>query len=160
MEINQLLNLYKDAAGMWHEDRFRPLITALANLILNLIMVQKAGLYGIILSTVLSTLIIGMPWLIHNIFNVIFPKIYLIQFMRELVKYIMTSIIICCITFFVNAGINLSPVLTLVVRGMICCILSNLLLWCAFHKDTQFGECVALLDNMTKGKLGLKRILK
>ena len=28
-EINQLLNLYKDAAGIWHEDRFRPLVTAL-----------------------------------------------------------------------------------------------------------------------------------
>ena len=26
-EINQLLNTYKDAAGMWHEDRWRPLIT-------------------------------------------------------------------------------------------------------------------------------------
>ena len=24
-QINSLLNLYKDAAGIWHEDRFRPL---------------------------------------------------------------------------------------------------------------------------------------
>ncbi len=25
-QINNLLNLYKDAAGMWHEDRWRPLL--------------------------------------------------------------------------------------------------------------------------------------
>uniref|UniRef100_UPI00280ACE13 lipopolysaccharide biosynthesis protein n=1 Tax=uncultured Thomasclavelia sp. TaxID=3025759 RepID=UPI00280ACE13 len=53
-EINALLNLYKDAAGIWHTDRFRPLITALANLIMNLIMVKFWGIYGVILSTVLS----------------------------------------------------------------------------------------------------------
>src|SRR5699024_10553378 len=41
--VNQLFIVYKDAAGMWHEDRFRPLATALTNLILNLILVQIIG---------------------------------------------------------------------------------------------------------------------
>lgn len=68
-EINQLLNMYKDAAGIWHEDRFRPLITALSNLVMNLIMVQFIGIYGVMLSTVLSTLFVGMPWLLHNFFT-------------------------------------------------------------------------------------------
>ena len=67
-EINQLLNLYKDAAGIWHEDRFRPLVTAAANLIMNLIMVQFWDIYGVLLSTVLSMCFIGMPWLLHNLF--------------------------------------------------------------------------------------------
>ena len=31
-EVNRLLNMYKDAGGIWHEDRFRPLVTALCNL--------------------------------------------------------------------------------------------------------------------------------
>ncbi len=62
-EVNQLFTTYKDAAGMWHEDRFRPLVTALANLIMNLLMVQFWGIYGVIISTVISTLFIGMPWL-------------------------------------------------------------------------------------------------
>ena len=53
-EINQLLNLYKDAGGIWHEDRFRPLVTAIANVSMNLIMVQFWGIYGVLLSTVLS----------------------------------------------------------------------------------------------------------
>lgn len=72
--INQLLNSYKDAAGMWHEDRYRPLVTAIVNLTLNLILVQFIGLYGIILSTVLSMLFVGMPWLVQNLFSVIFEK--------------------------------------------------------------------------------------
>ena len=53
VEINTLLNNYKDAAGIWHEDRFRPLVTAGVNLALNLIMVQFWGVYGVLLSTVM-----------------------------------------------------------------------------------------------------------
>ena len=30
------------------------------------------GLYGVILSTVVATLIVGMPWLIHNLFTTLF----------------------------------------------------------------------------------------
>ena len=33
---------------MWHEDKFRPLVTALTNLALNIIMVQFWGLYGVV----------------------------------------------------------------------------------------------------------------
>ena len=52
-EINQLLNTYKDAAGIWHEDRFRPLVTAAVNLGMNLALVQVCGIYGVLLSTAL-----------------------------------------------------------------------------------------------------------
>ena len=37
--INTLINMYKDAAGMWHEDKWRPLVVSLTNLGLNLLLV-------------------------------------------------------------------------------------------------------------------------
>ena len=55
-QFNALFYLYKDASGMWHEDRLRPLIAALTNLVLNLILVKFIGIYGILLSTVLTIL--------------------------------------------------------------------------------------------------------
>lgn len=71
-EFNQLFNAYKDAAGIWHRDRFRTLTTAGVNLVLNLLLVKPMGLYGVILSTVVATVIVGMPWLIHNLFTTLF----------------------------------------------------------------------------------------
>ena len=59
-EINKLFNTYKDASGIWHEDRFRPLVVALTNLCLNLLMVNFWGIYGILLSTVFATLFVGI----------------------------------------------------------------------------------------------------
>ena len=39
-ETTRLLNVFKNAGGIWHEDRFRPLISAIVNLVLNLISVN------------------------------------------------------------------------------------------------------------------------
>lgn len=86
-QLNSLFNTYKDASGMWHEDRFRPLVAALTNLALNLILVQFIGLYGILISTVLAIVCVGMPWLLHNLFTVIFEKKYLVGYLKNLLYY-------------------------------------------------------------------------
>ena len=59
LELAMLWASIKDAAGLWHSDRFRPLVGASVNLILNIVLVQYCGLYGIILSTVLSYIFIS-----------------------------------------------------------------------------------------------------
>lgn len=51
--MQQVNGMYKDAAGVWHQDRFRPLIAAMANLFLNIILVQFWGIYAILLSTIM-----------------------------------------------------------------------------------------------------------
>ena len=68
-EIASMMIQYKDAAGIWHEDRFRPLVTAFSNLVMNLITVQFIGIVGVLISTVISFAVIGIPWLIKNIFT-------------------------------------------------------------------------------------------
>lgn len=73
-ESATVLITYKDAAGIWHNDRFRPLIVSIVNLGLNILMVKYIGIYGIILSTIISFLIIGIPWLIDNTFTFIFQR--------------------------------------------------------------------------------------
>lgn len=146
--INQVLIVYKDAAGMWHEDRFRPLITALANLIMNLIMVQFIGLYGILLSTVLSTLIIGMPWVIHNIFRVVF-KSGMRSYVWLLLKLTFLTAVVSVATYLVCLVINVdSNVVAIVVRLAICCVIPNIIFCLVFGKTQVFKESIMLIDKI------------
>lgn len=94
-----LLNVYKDAAGLWHEDRFRPLATSLANLALNLVLVQFWGVYGVLLSTVISMLIVGMPWLFFNMFTVFFDKNLAKPYLRQIFYYVIISFVACSISY-------------------------------------------------------------
>lgn len=159
-EINQLLNTYKDAAGIWHEDRFRPLVTALANLTMNLIMVQFWGIYGVLLSTVLSMLFVGMPWLLHNLFTVLFNRSQMMGYVYTLFKYAFVVLISCIACYALSALVNFSALVNLVYRAVICCILPNLLYFLIYRKTDEFARCVELIDKMTKNKFKLSRLVK
>lgn len=152
-QLNSLFNTYKDASGMWHEDRFRPLTAALTNLVLNLILVQFIGIYGILISTVLAILCVGMPWLLHNLFTVIFEKKYLLNYLRKLLYYCIIIFASCVITYCVCSKINYGAFMTFFIRGIICVTVPNLIYLIAFRKRIEFTESLVLVDKMTKGKL-------
>lgn len=151
--INSLLNLYKDAAGIWHEDRFRPLVTALANLGMNLIMVQFWGLYGIILSTIISMLFVGMPWLMKNLFTVIFhnnPTKYIIK----MIVYIFVAIadVAICVGIL-NVLTFDSLISTMIVRLVVCAIIPNISFFIIFRKSKEFVGLLQIINSLTKGKI-------
>ncbi len=152
--INLLLNSYKDAAGMWHEDRFRPLLTAIVNFVLNIVLVQFIGLYGIILSTVLSMLFVGMPWLIHNLFTVIFERKYMKEFLVRICYYVLISTIVVGVTYVLCRIIRLPLIPTIVVRLIICCVVTNIFLFVGYRRLPEFKQCMELMDRMTRGKFG------
>ena len=152
-QFNGLFNLYKDASGMWHEDRLRPLAAALTNLVLNLILVQFIGIYGILLSTVLAILCVGMPWLLHNLFTVIFEKKHMWHFIGGLAKYTFVVFFSCLVTYFICSRFSLGVIPTILVRGVICLIVPNLIYYLAFRKTKVFQQSLQLVDKMTKGKM-------
>lgn len=151
-EINQLLNTYKDAAGLWHEDRFRPLITAMANLGMNLIMVQFWGIYGIMLSTVLATLFVGMPWLLHNLFTCLFDRGQQKNYVRRLVQYASVSAVACAATLGICSLICLGDWSVLAVRLLICMIVPNLLFFISYRGFPEFCQSMQLIHKIIPKK--------
>ena len=152
---NQLFNSYKDAAGMWHEDRLRPLVASLTNLGLNLILVQYIGIYGIILSTVIAIVCVGCPWLLHNLFTVVFDSKYLVSYLKQLLHYLVVAGLIITATYCTCSIIALRPIPTLLLRGLICCILSNILFMLSFRNSHEYQQSLSMVNVMTKGKLAV-----
>lgn len=157
-EINQLLNTYKDAAGIWHTDRFRPLVTALTNLAMNLFMVQFWGIYGVLLSTVLSTLCVGMPWLLHNLFTKLFDRSKLKDYLEHLLFYVLISVLVCAINGLICSYINLGKWGTFFIRGVICVIFPNVIFYAIYRNSKDFQEAVYFVERMAKGKIPLRKL--
>lgn len=154
-EYNQLFNVYKDAAGLWHEDRFRPLITSLANLSLNLFLVRHIGLFGIILSTVLSSLCIGMPWLLHNLFHLLFHRSSS-DYLKELIKYVAVTVISCGLSFLITHNLNCDGLIGLVLYGVVAVTVPLCMYLLLFRKNEFFKDTVQvakrLLGSVSKAK--------
>lgn len=153
-QINSLLNLYKDASGMWHEDRYRPLACAILNLVLNLLLVQFIGIYGVMISTVLAIICLGEPWLLKNLFSVIFKKNQLIPYLKNLLKYSFISLLNCIISYFICTRLNFELLLlNMIWRGVICCLVPNILNILIFRNSPEYLGMLELADRMTKNKL-------
>ncbi len=157
-QINQLINVFKDAAGMWHEDRFRPMTTAFTNLIANLILVQFWGLYGIVFSTIISWIIVGWPWLFHNLFNYLFDHAHLKHYLTKLVTFTAVAVVVSAITARIGHFINYNDVTTLILRFLLCLVLPNVMMLLIYLRSKELRESILLVDKMTKGKLKLNRI--
>lgn len=145
----QLLSVYKNAAGIWHEDRFRPLIAGIANLVLNLIMVKFIGLYGIVLSTIVSVYFISTPWLLHNVFTLIFPGKFR-DYRNDLLKYI---VVIAIVTFITSRICNLIPdagLGILIIKTLVCTVVCNGLFLLFYHKSPLFKEVLHMGYKMIK----------
>ena len=151
--INALLNVYKDAAGIWHEDRFRPLVTAFTNLTLNLIMVQFMGLYGIVLSTVLSTLLIGMPWLYHNLFKLLFKKASKSYILKTIAYFIISCISVLISVFISSLVPKSNEILVVVIRAIVCIIIPNVLFFIACFGTAEFKGLLDIADDVTNYKI-------
>lgn len=153
-EINQLLNTFKDAAGIWHEDRFRPLTTAFTNLILNLVLVQIIGIYGIILSTAISILVIGMPWIIHNLFVYVFPGFSISSYIKALIKYTGVTLVATFMTYEITILLP-DGMMAFGLKIVICLIIPNIMFFVVYHNKNEFREMLILIAKITNNKIKL-----
>lgn len=148
-EENILLCTYKDAAGIWHADRFRPLITGGVNLILDIVLVKVIGIHGVILSTIISIGILGIPWLSKVLFREVF-KMTPIKYFKEFMKYIIALIIVATISYLVTSIITTVTLGSIILKAIICLIINVLLLYIIFRKKDVFADFKELVTRTIK----------
>ena len=149
LELAMIWATVKDAAGLWHSDRYRPLIGAIANLVMNIIMVKTIGLIGVILSTILSYLLISMPWLIHNLFRYLYKKPLRI-YLCDLIFYVLATICFGVSTCYICGGVKCSGIFEIIIKGIISSIVP-IIGWCLiFSRKKEFKTSILLVKRMMR----------
>lgn len=138
-----VISLFKDAVGQWSEDKFRPLICAGVNLVLNIILVQYIGLYGILLSTIISQVLIGLPWIAYSIYKYYFEHNFLI-FILYCIRTFLVAFVIGFGTLKLCEFVSCSGVLEIIIRLGICLIVPNLCLLIIYGWTKEFKKSLKL----------------
>lgn len=135
-QIQRTILTFKDAAGLWYEDRFRPYVSMTINLVSNLILVNIIGIYGIVVSTILAFLI-SIPWCNSVVFKHFFKKSPWINIRRMLLNFVITFAI-GAFTYFVCYNLDIT-ILGIILRIFICLIIPNAIYLLIFHSTDEFG---------------------
>ena len=125
LESEKIVLTYKDAAGIWWQDRFRPYVVMAVNLILNVVLIQVMGVNGIIIATIIG-LMISVPWSGYILHKHLFKKTVKKYFLSYL-KYFLLAALICAITYEVCTFIEGGKYVQLILRCIICCFVPNIL---------------------------------
>ena len=157
MGANKLINMFKDAAGIWRVDRWRPLTAALVNLGLNLATVQWLGLYGVLLSSVFSIVFIQIPWLFRNLFREVFPRQRMGKCILLFCSVTTVSLISCGVSWFVCGLFTLDVWSTLFLNAVVSFLVPNLCCFAVYGRNPVFRESLLQLKRSLLSRDGTAR---
>ncbi|MGL5478950.1 MAG: lipopolysaccharide biosynthesis protein [Clostridium sp.] len=139
----------KNAAGIYRDDKYVPLIQAVMNLFLSIILVKGMGIIGIFIGTIITSLILPSWYRPYLVYKKIFSKSSKIYF----VGYIKNLLILSCIIIFMNALFKLiyieSGILEFLFKLFMCIIIPNMVMYIVNRKTDEFKY----VKNILKGYL-------
>ena len=144
-QIRKIPVVFKDAAGIWWEDRFRPYVCMIINLVLNIFLVQLIGISGIILSTVFS-LCVSIPWENYTIFKYIFhcsSKEYYIKMIYYSISMIVGGVITYSICSLLGDGI-----VFLLVKAVVCLIIPNVIFYLMNFRKKECKDTISFVKGI------------
>ena len=146
-QYRKILDTYRTAGGTWHYDRFRPFIAGVVNLGLNLIMIHYIGLYGVILSTIISEVLVSVPWLIVNVFKNVFDSSAKKYVFFTIKCTIVTAAIIALLSA-ISVKLPIDGVSVIAVRVVIGFVISNAVYILLFFKTEELKGCFSIAKKM------------
>lgn len=135
--IRKVVLTYKDAAGMWRPDRYKPVCEGIVNLVLNLILVKRMGVNGIVTGTVIAMGMIGLPWEAVVLFKGYFKR-SAGEYFIKIIKMMAVSAMICGSTFWLCSLIPFNIYARFILKLMICLAVPNILFVICFHRTKNF----------------------
>ena len=147
---------YRQASGLWSHDRIRPLVDGVTNLTLNYILVQRIGIAGVMLSTILCHIFIDSLWASSILFRYYFTKEKQSKYLLRLSFYALVTMIACTLTmaicrFLPMEGTNaFYSILFIFARAIICLCISSLLFYFSCRKLSEFSDAMAIVSRIVK----------
>ena len=146
-QIRKIPVVYKDAAGIWWEDRFRPYVCMVVNIVLNIVLVQIIGISGVILSTVFS-LLISIPWENYTIFKYVFNRSSK-SYYKKMVYSAVTMLVAGCVTLGVCILCG-NGIYSFFLRVVVCLTLPNIMFSLMNFKRTEFKDTMSFVSRILK----------
>lgn len=145
-------SVFKEAAGIYYEDRFVPLIEAIVNIIASLIFLKFFGLAGVFMGTLLSSLILwcfSYPKYVHK---KLFQQSYT-SYIKQNLSYTLLFILLASITYFIASKIDLNQIyLNLISNIGISILIPNLILLLLFNRTEHFKYYKNFIKSIGKRK--------
>lgn len=139
--------IFKSGYGLFRHGRYMVLFTAFFNLLFSFILGSHYGIFGVLLATSIARLVTNFwydPYIVLKLGLHQNPQLYLFKFAKYLFVLLLSGILIYCATMF----LHFQPVLNLIIKSVICFIISNAVIIMFFYKTQEFKKIRSMLNTI------------
>ena len=141
---------FKNAAGIFYEDRFVPIVESLVNLVVSIVLAFMWGLKGVLLGTIISKMVLYSYTFPKFIYKNIFNKDKTI-YIKDIVIKMFQLISVFLITGVVVNVINVSGLfMNFICTSAVCVVVPNIFMLLINYKTQEFEYIKILLKKILK----------
>lgn len=145
VKIGEPLGIYSEALGLFWESRYITIAEAVGNITLNYFLGKYFGIAGILWATILTVVGINLLFGSRIVFKYYFTSFSANQYILWHLKHGAVTAAVGAVTYWVCSLVTLSGIPALLVIGMICVALPNLLFFLIYRKTASYQAAVPWL---------------
>ena len=149
--MRQTVLIFREAMGIFTKDQLKPVIEAIVNLIVSVMLTLKFGIIGIILGTIISMLFVCVWIEARILFKYGFSK-NVIEFFKIYAKYLVIGVVGLILTYGANLLIKGNTITTLILRFTVSIIVSNLVILISTFKTEEFKYLYNIIFSKIKNR--------
>ena len=153
LTMGDILFVYVNASGIWWNLRWRAIAESLANLVLNIILVQVMGLVGVILATLISLFLINFVYGSRLTFKFYFGLDKAKTFYLDHLLYLVACIAVCAVTYLVCGLIPDGGIVLWIVKAIASAVCASALLGVCFGWTKRFREALAFAKRVVRSRI-------
>lgn len=136
--LRSSISTFKSKAGLFTQDKYIPVIEGFINFVSSIILTKKFGLVGVFMGTTISTLATQ----IWNQPRIVYKEVFkqpVSNYFKKYISYIILTLTAGGITTYLcNQLIASNVFLLLVLKGLICVIVPNLIYLMIYYNSKEF----------------------
>ncbi len=129
---------FKEAAGIFHVDRFMPVLEAIVNIIVSVILVQFFGIAGVFVGTIISSLVLYCYAFPKYTYKPLFGKSYKVYAKEKLYYFSIFILSLIITSIIVKPIIVENLILQIIINGVLCLIIPNIIYILIFRKKEEY----------------------
>jgi len=146
LKIGDMISLYVGVSGIWWEHRWRSFTEALANMVLNILLVRYFGLYGVVMATIITIFLINFLWGAYITFKNVFGIKRIWEYYGSHLKYAFIALGVCGTAYLFCRKISFANLyFEIICRGVACSFVSAMWYLCIYWRNPIFQNVLRRL---------------
>lgn len=148
---------YRQAAGLWWQDRFRPIVEAVTNVVLCVLLIKPLGVLGVTLSSLFCKFFINSVWASWVLYRYYFKSYKQTSYLKRLLYYLAIFIVTATAVWFICKLLPFEGVYQLVCNALVCIIVAPLIMLPLFRILPESKTALPFIKNVLRIGIGIKK---